>query len=168
LHSQNTALRREIEELKVQQSLHAQRIEQNFTRLNTNIRRIAVQPAQRVRAMNVGNEENNSTGENYVSTLSPTPRSLYILWQEYEFGIGGRKPARLFTPVERGKAKYTYHRRKVVWDVIATRVRAGDTAQVVIDQIYELYGTAMTVSRIINMMRRDRMTYNGCHPQLRV
>jgi hypothetical protein len=106
--------------------------------------------------------------EHYVSTLSPTPRSVYILWQEYEVGIGGRKPARLFTPVERGKVKYTYHRRKVVWDVIAMRVRAGDTAQVAIDRIYELYGAGTTVSNIINTMRRDRMTYNGCHPQLRV
>jgi hypothetical protein len=104
LHAQNTALRREIEELKTQQSLHAQRIEHNFTRLNTNIRRIAVQPAQRVGAMNLAGNENNINA-NYVSTLSPTPRSLYILWQEYEVGIGGRKPARLFTPVERGKVK---------------------------------------------------------------
>jgi hypothetical protein len=166
LHSQNAGLRREIEELRTQQSLLAQRMEGNFTRLNRNIRRIAVQPAQRVRAMNVENENNN--GDNYVSTLSPTPRTLYILWQEYEFGIGGRKPARLFTPAERGKVKYSYHRRKVVWDVIASLVRAGDTAQVAIDRIYEVYGAAMTVSHIINMMRRDRRTYNGCHPQLRV
>ncbi len=116
--------------------------------------------------MNVGNE--NHMHANYVSTLSPTPRSRYILWQEYEVGIGGRKPARLFTPAERGKVKYSYHRRKVVWDVIASLVRAGDTAQVAIDRIYEVYGAAMTVSHIINMMRRDRRTYNGCHPQLRV
>ena len=167
LHSQNAGLRREIQELRTQQSLHAQRIEGNFTRLNRNIRRIAVQPVQRVRAMNVEND-NDDAGNNYVSTLSPTPRTLFILWQEYEFGIGGRKPARLFTPAERGKVKYSYHRRKVVWDVIASLVRAGDTAQVAIDRIYEVYGAAMTVSHIINMMRRDRRTYNGCHPQLRV
>jgi hypothetical protein len=135
LHSQNAGLRREIQELRTQQqSLHAQRIEGNFTRLNQNICRIAVQPAQRVRDMNVENEIDNA-GDNYVSTLSPTLRTLYILWQEYEFGIGGRKPARVFTPAERGKVKYSYHRRKVVWDVIASLVRAGDTVQVVIDRI---------------------------------
>ena len=54
LHSQNAGLRREIEELRTQQSLLAQRMEGNFTRLNRNIRRIAVQPAQQVRAINVG------------------------------------------------------------------------------------------------------------------
>jgi hypothetical protein len=116
--------------------------------------------------MNVENKNNN--GDNYVSTLSPTPRTIYILWQEYELGIRGRKPTRLFTPAERGKVKYSYHRRKVVWDVIASLVRTGDTAQVAIDRLYEVYGVAMTVSHIFNMMRQDRRTYNGCHPQLRV
>jgi hypothetical protein len=48
------------------------------------------------------------------------------------------------------------------------RVRAGDTAMVAIDRIYEVYGAGMTVSNIINAMRRDRRTYNDCHPQLRV
>jgi hypothetical protein len=132
LHFQNAGLHREIQELRTQQSLHDQRIEGNFTRLNRNIRRIAVQPAQQVRAMNVENENND--GDNYVSTLSPTPRTLYILWQEYEFGIGGRRPARLFTPAERGKVKYSYYRRKVVWDVIASLVRAGDTARLLLTE----------------------------------
>jgi hypothetical protein len=116
--------------------------------------------------MNVGNENNN--GENYVSTLSPTPGTLYILWQEYKFGIGGWEPASLFTPAEQGKVKYSYNRQKVVWDVIALLARAGNMAQVAIDQIYKVYGAAMTVSRMINMMQRDCRTYNGCHPQLKV
>jgi hypothetical protein len=46
LHVQNTALRCELEELRMQQSLHAQQIEEKFMRLNRNISRIAVQPAQ--------------------------------------------------------------------------------------------------------------------------
>ena len=64
--------------------------------------------------------------------------------------------------------KYSYHQRKVVWEVIATLVRAGDTAQVAVDRIYEVYGENQTVSSIINKMRKDRRTYNGCHPQFRV
>jgi hypothetical protein len=35
-----------------------------------------------------------------TAELSPTPRSLYILWDEYQNGIGGRKAARLFTKEE--------------------------------------------------------------------
>jgi hypothetical protein len=47
------------------------------------------------------------------------------LWIKYEFGIGGRKPAKDFTPTERGKAKYNYHQQKVFWDVIAALVWGG-------------------------------------------
>jgi hypothetical protein len=35
------------------------------------------------------------------STLSPNLRSLYLLWDEYENGIGGRKAAQLFSREER-------------------------------------------------------------------
>jgi hypothetical protein len=34
--------------------------------------------------------------------LCPRPKSLHELWTEYMFGIGGRKAAKDFTPVERG------------------------------------------------------------------
>jgi hypothetical protein len=45
-----------------------------------------------------------------LSTLSPNPRSLYLLWDEYENGIGGRKAARLFSREERGTVKDKFHR----------------------------------------------------------
>jgi hypothetical protein len=89
-------------------------------------------------------------------TLSRNPRTLYIVWQEFEFGIGGRKAAREFTAAERGKVKYAYHRRKVVWDKIAEKIRAGWTANAAIDEIYVRYGKGTSVTKIINQMRRDR------------
>jgi len=88
--------------------------------------------------------------------LSPTPRTLYILWDEYQNGIGGRKAARLFTAQERGRVKYKYSKRKVVWDMISARIRAGDTAQVACDRIYAAYGQATPLTTIINRMKRDR------------
>ena len=48
----------------------------------------------------------------YETTLSKCPRSLYILLQEYQFDIGGRKPARLFTSEERGRLNFNYSLRK--------------------------------------------------------
>ena len=36
-------------------------------------------------------------GSNYVSSLSKAPKTLFVLRQEFEVGIGGRKAARLFT-----------------------------------------------------------------------
>ncbi len=40
------------------------------------------------------------------ASLSPTPQSLYILWNEWEIGIGGRKAAKFFTPQEHGIVKH--------------------------------------------------------------
>jgi hypothetical protein len=67
-----------------------------------------------------GTEDTNEAGPR--ATLSPHPRSIHTLWQEYEFGIGGRKSVKHFTAAEQGKVKYNYHRRKVVWDTIAELV----------------------------------------------
>jgi hypothetical protein len=119
------------------------------------------------RAAAVANRPNGGAGGAVPATLSPTPRTLHLLWDEYEQGIGGRKAARFFSREERGKAKHKYHRRKVVWDCIAELVRAGLTSQVAIDRIYQVYGENPTVTRIINRMKEDRQ--NGIvHPSLQV
>eukprot|EP00957_Ditylum_brightwellii_P177539 13523113-Ditylum_brightwellii.AAC.1 len=43
---------------------------------------------------------------------------------EYEFGIGGWKPAKNFTPAKHRKVKVVYAKCKLVWDTIAGMVRA--------------------------------------------
>jgi Transcriptional activator of glycolytic enzymes len=99
------------------------------------------------------------------ATLIKNPRTIDELWAEYQFGIGGRKPARLFTRGERGKVKYNYYRRNIVWEVIARLVRAGETAQTAIDRIRIVYGQSSSVTVIVNKMKADRRI--GGHPQLR-
>jgi hypothetical protein len=110
--------------------LRRERRGRQFGLVNNSIRRIAIQPARR-RAI-VNNNDNNAAppveNEDGHITLSFNPRDIHSLWQEYEFGIGSRKAARLFTAAERGRVKYTYHRRKVVWDQVALMIRAGHTA----------------------------------------
>jgi hypothetical protein len=98
------------------------------------------------------------------ATLSRTPRTLYLLWNEYEQGVGGRKAARLFPREERGRAKHKYHRRKVVWDYIAALVRADFSSQVAIDRVY---GENTTVTTIINRMKQDGRA-GIVHPSLQV
>ena len=103
-------------------------------------------------------------------TLMPKPKSLYDLcnlWDEYLNGVGGRKPARHFSESERGRVKYKYTRRKVVWDVIRKLVDLGHSSQRAIDMIYEVYYGAQTcVTTIINRMRKDKL--NGTlNPNLR-
>ena len=90
-------------------------------------------------------------------TLMPHPKSLYDLWNEYLNGVGGRKPARLFSATERGRIKYKYTRRKVVWDLVRNLVNLGHTAERAIDMIYDAYGAQTNVSNIINRIRKDKM-----------
>jgi hypothetical protein len=155
LYSQMTALRRENQEARAELQHFRESTTRNFGLVNTSIRRIAIQPARR----RIPNGNNNAAAaENEVGlvTLSRNPRDLHSLWHEYEFGVGGRKAAKLFTAAERGRVKYTYHRRKVIWDQVSLMIRAGHSAQTAIDRIYEVYGANRSVTWIINTMRRDR------------
>ncbi|KAI2493756.1 hypothetical protein MHU86_20795 [Fragilaria crotonensis] len=165
LYAQNVALRREVQELRDSLEVFRNSTRDFMHRMNSNITRIGIQPA-RVRRPDAGGaavveeeqqNRDNVGGMDRTATLSRTPRDLHILWHEYEFGLGGRKPARLFTPAERGRCKYLYHRRKVVWDQIASMIRAGHTAQSAIDYLYYQYGRDKPVTQIINDMRRHRM-----------
>jgi hypothetical protein len=164
IHSQLLGLTRADEELRgAIQNFQIQSTRQ-FKTLNSNLNRIAIQPARRV-APNAGNDGNDGQHHNNptaagnnggVATLSPTPRCLYILWQEYQDGIGGRKAARLFTLRERGKVKQQFSRRKVVWETVERLVRGGVLANVAIDRIYQAHGRELNVTRIINRMLGDR------------
>ena len=90
-----------------------------------------------------------------TGSLSPNPKSLYILWDEWERGIGGRKPAKEFTLAERGKSKHKYHRRRIIWRLISEMVRSGSTSDAAIDKIYSSYGNNLSVTEIINRIKRD-------------
>ena len=52
------------------------------------------------------------------AVLSSCTHTLHTIWNEYEFGLANRKAAKDFTAIERGRVKYIYHRRKVIWDKI--------------------------------------------------
>ncbi|KAI2510702.1 hypothetical protein MHU86_3650 [Fragilaria crotonensis] len=177
IYSQLNVLRREIhlglEQIGEGQDQRFRDINEKLDHLRRNIRRVAQQPVQRPR----DNDNGNARGAGEIepraglplanATLSRTPRSLHVLWCEYEMGIGGRKAAREFTSIERGRVKCVYCKRKVVWDKIAEMIRAGHSAQVAIDMIYHAYGAGTSVTEIIKLMRRDNAAGGG-HPYLRV
>ena len=62
-------------------------------------------PAQRLR---IHGREDSSPSDSgigdvpYVSSLSPNPNKLNSLWNEYEVEIGGKKPEKACSPLERG------------------------------------------------------------------
>jgi hypothetical protein len=159
IYSQLTALRRgQDAQTMILERFVIQRARGERATL-ANLRRIAMQPIVRnVAPPEEGEEEagNNNAEAIFAATPCANPRSLHVLWEEYERGIGGRKPARLFTRQERGRVKHKYHRRKILWDLILTLVRGGLTAQVAIDRIYGHYGRADSVTLIISKMKNDR------------
>jgi hypothetical protein len=87
------------------------------------------------------------------------------LWHEYEFGLGGRKAAKLFSSAERGHVKHKYTMRKIFWDKVTLMIRSGYSAQTAIDKIYEVYSTRHSVTKILRLMKSDKR--RGGHPDLR-
>ena len=170
LRRENMELRNELGTLRL--SLE-QRLERGFDTVNGNVRRIGAQAASR----RVQGAPTDTAGGATVlgaalamtnpHTLMPNPKSLYDLWTEYLTGVGGRKPARLFSEAERGRVKYKYTRRKVIWDTIRHLVNLGHSSERAADLIYEVYGAQTSVTDIINRLRRDKK--NGTlNPNLRM
>ena len=118
LKSQIVGLSCRVDDMRTMQEQHRLEIRREFQMLNANICQFAIQPVIR----QANNQEAGAvTGLNktpYARTLSPNPCTLYILWEEYEKGIGGRRAACLFTSQERGRVKQNIV-RKVVWECIS-------------------------------------------------
>lgn len=170
MQSDLVSIRRMLAERNTREDERYLQLERRLANVERNTHRIAAQPAFRT-ARATDNHDDiappgnaNQNHVPYQSTLSPTPRTIHSLWLEYETGIGGRKPARDFTREERGRVKHKYHRRKVVWDCVSRLIRAGLTANVACDRIYQVYGVSTPVTRIINNMKRDAR--NGTLHQL--
>jgi hypothetical protein len=155
----------------------------NVDAANGSVKRIALQPALLIDrrgtlesgiSVMAGIDAGDGSTDNRThavmipaASLMPTPRSLFDLWQEYQHGIGGRKPARLFSHSERGHVKHKYHRRKIVWDIVSGIVRQGHTSDAAIDRLHAIYGAQTSVTNIINGLKRDKK--NGTlSPNLRV
>ena len=164
MRQENLELRNAINTLKVN-------MEQNLQMINGNIGRLAMRPVgvrnATATAAVLGpvppqQQQHDAAAAGVgdhammLATLMPTPRSLHDLWQEFQHGVGGRKAARLFSYSERGRSKHRYHRRKIVWDLIAGLVRQGQTAEAGIDRIYAVYGGQTSVTNIINGIKRDK------------
>jgi hypothetical protein len=105
-----------------------------MNKVNRNLQHVAGTPGRRiVIAASESNSGHHDDSQNpnpqLVAMLSPLPKTLHDLWQEYEFGSGNRKPAKDFTPTERGKVKHSYYKRKFLWEKVSEMVRSGMIAQ---------------------------------------
>jgi Transcriptional activator of glycolytic enzymes len=182
LLAQNNALQLRMMELANMQRTQHEVVQQQFQRLNRVVARFANRPAQAVggffaprQAVPVvatmggdDDSDDNSVANNNAivrneATLSTCAKTLFVLWEEYEYGLQGRKPAKKFNSRERGRVKHKYHRRKVMWDLISHLIRKGYSYHSAIDLIHRTYGD-LTVTEIINKVKADNKT--GGHPDL--
>lgn len=156
LHSTVMNMKRRIEELHVsirsEIDVHHNDTASKLQRLDASVKRIALQPITRhVQPEHQSHNQNDATAK-----LSKGPRTLFNLWQEFQFGLNGNKPARLFTSHERGQNRATYSLRKVFWDQVVLMVRGGLTSDAAIDRIYSVYGQNKSPTDILRKMRVDR------------
>ena len=130
LYSKVHSMEKKLDELKVtmQQSLRQTQAEltTEMRKVNRNIQRIALVPAQQVQqGTNQPQEPTDNEQQQqmaYAISLSNNPKDLYQLWHKYEFGMDGQKPAIDFLSTERGGVKFKYYCRKVFWGVVLALV----------------------------------------------
>ena len=179
------SLTRQNEEMKNELHIFKSTCNTLLSQLNTSVKRIAMIPTIRAhsvrnRRSTIMSEEDTGAGStNEVSTSSTTdqgsipyeltlcrcPKSLHVLWQEYEFGVGGRKPAKLFTSTERGRVKFNYCLRNHFWNLMKRMLLRGYSHSSAIDKIYNVYGNNHSATKILRMIRNDAKS--GGHAQLR-
>ena len=79
--------------------------------------------------------------------MTKCPKTLHDLWKEFEFGFSCLKPAKDWTAAERGRDKYKYYRRNVVWHV-SELVRVGFTAECTCDRLYSVFGAFLMLFKL--------------------
>ena len=149
-------VRSQLEDMKKAVDIESQATKRLMSTMNTNIKRMANNPERPMRRGVTSGQTSEQSQYLGTVSLSPNPRTIFELWDEWTVGIGGRKPAKDFTAAERGKVKFKYCRRKVVWDCITRLTRSGMTAHTAMDKILMEYGRYNPLTKIINMMLRDR------------
>ena len=104
------------------------------------------------------------------ATLAKQPRTLAELWEEYQFGIGNRKPAKDWTSTERGNmmngTKQKYYRRKMVWWTMEKLIATGMSRDAAINRIRNAYGWRCSVTQIINFIIANHQNGGTGHPNL--
>ena len=90
------------------------------------------------------------------ATLMRNPKMLEFLWDEYQNGIGGRKPAREFTQAERGRCKAVYSQRKPFWECMERQIDRGATKVVALKRVMQVYEHHGSVTKMLIAIRKDK------------
>ena len=160
LQGQHRDVRREVRELKRELQGMKEGLTHSLRDIMAGINRIARAPAARQidpvpGAVVDPDRVLNRRHIGPIALLSSKPGNLHVLWQEWESGTSGRKPAKDFTAHERGQCRHKYSRRKYVWGAVEKNIALGHDHMSAIDCIYQKYGRMKTVTQIINLMANE-------------
>ena len=168
LQKQNEVLSEELSALKTHLS-------KKLKYMADILNRIAAIPAQITRVHNLtttntnnpfshSNIDHTGTGDESGvegrAALCCNPKSLYILWNKYEFRLSGRRPAKTFSRNERGVDRYTFYRRNIFWGLIVEMMKRGRLANKAIDKVYQVYGYKTSVTNIIKKLQAEKNHFN--------
>lgn len=158
--SEVSLLRSRLEEIQSQNAAGMAQLESilvaKMDMINSSVRRIAIQPVVRA-ASNIVDINVPVARPAQVACLSKRPKDLYDLWKEYEFGLAGLKPAKLFNYKERGACKFLYCVRLKFWSLTEKLIRRGHTSDTAIDAIYLKYGRHSSVTSILTKIRKSNV-----------
>jgi len=94
-----------------------------------------------------------------TAELAKNLHSLEDYWREWKYGIGGRKPAQLFSSRERGghgskRKSMMFSRRLRIYTLLQLLVDEGRTIAQAIEDIKNAYGHALSMTRLSEAIRR--------------
>jgi hypothetical protein len=190
---QNQQIQRQLQEIEQRISLQRQGdrawLEEKLRRINDNVKRFGgsvessfARQHPRRQLQLAEDAEDEAVAQRVGTTierngrqwpaLCPNINSLLSLWTEYEFGIGGRKPAKSWTREERGNRsqKQTYYRRNCIWKIQVHLMNKGYNVEAANALIRRTYGETTSITNIAKAIVTDRATYKaqrGLHPNFR-
>ncbi|KNC84963.1 hypothetical protein SARC_02818 [Sphaeroforma arctica JP610] len=112
--------------------------------------------AQNEAGSNIQHNDIHEPHGSHEACLNKGIRTLWQVWQEYDAGLYGSKPASFFTDSERGRVKCTYSLRLCFWRTMEKLTARGNSAQKAIEKIQDAYGTALSVTAICRACRTDK------------
>jgi hypothetical protein len=98
--------------------------------------------------------------EHAPTSLSQRPTDLFVIWKEYEFGIGGHKPVKEFMTRERGASQAGFSHHKVFWDAVLDLIRLVYIQETATDKICLTYECDTSITDILTLIRADK-AYGG-------
>jgi hypothetical protein len=177
-----------MEQLNAQEQRNRAWFESRLRTINENIRRFGgtihsavarqdpLRQADVRRARAEGPPVNPYTNQGRVwPRLSNNVRDLMSLWNEWQFGLSGGKPAKDWTGEERGgggdrKVKQMYHRRRNIWRIQQLLTNKGQSIYAANRTIRRTYGETTSLTAISAAVAKDRATFKhhgGLHPNFR-